>query len=72
MLKTTTDFTSRVSKSYAPFSCKFPMVLILYWFLNKCYWSKNNFYVFSNDKTSLKFCESFRCFLAMAVLMKKF
>ena len=32
--------------------------------------SKTNFYVFINDKTSLKFCASFRIFLA--VFMEKF
>ena len=32
--------------------------------------SKNHFYVFSYDKTSLKFCTSFRFFLA--VFMEKF
>ena len=25
--ETTADFTSRVSKSYVPFTCKFPMVM---------------------------------------------
>ena len=38
--------------------------------LNKHTVSKTNFYVFSYDKTSLKFCESFRFFLA--VFMEKF
>ena len=68
--QTTADFTSRVSKSYVPFTCKFPMVMhsvpILY---RRCR-SKTNFYVFSYDKISLKFCASFRFFLA--VFMEKF
>ena len=38
--------------------------------LHKHYRSKTNFYVFIYDKTGLKFCESFRIFLA--VFMEKF
>ena len=68
--QTTADFTSRVSKSYVPFTCKFPIVMhsvpILY---RRCR-SKTNFYVFSYDKISLKFCASLRFFLA--VFMEKF
>ena len=46
---TTTDFTSRVSKSYVPFTCKFPMVMHFVLVLHKCYGSKCNSYVFSYD-----------------------
>ena len=68
--QTTADFTSRVSKSYVPFTCKFPMVIHFMPILNKRCRPKTNFYVFSYDKTSLKFCASFRFFLA--VFMEKF
>ena len=68
--QTTADFTLRASKSYVPFTCKFPMVMHFVLILHRCCRSKTNFYVFSNDKTSLKFCASFRFFLA--VLMEKF
>ena len=63
--ETTTDFTFRVSKIYVPFTCKFPMVMHLVLILNKHTGSKTNFHVFSYDKTSLKFCERFRFFLAV-------
>ena len=66
--QTTADFTSRVSKSYAPFTCKFPMVMHFVPILHKRYMSKLNFYVFINDKTSLKFCASFRIFLAVFIV----
>ena len=68
--KTTADFTSRVSKSYVPFTCKFPMVMHSVPILHRRCRSKTNFYVFSYDKISLKFCASFRFFLA--VFMEKF
>ena len=68
--QTTADFTSRVSKSYVPFTCKFPMVMKIVPFLHRRCRSKPNFYVFSYDKISLKFCASFRFFLA--VFMEKF
>ena len=61
----TTDFTSRVSKSYVPFTCKFPMVIHFVPILPRCCRSKTNCYCFSYDKTSLKFCVSFRFFLAV-------
>ena len=64
------DFTSRVSKSYVPFTCKFPMVMYFVPILHKRCRSKTNIYVFNYDKTSLKFCASFRFFLA--VFMEKF
>ena len=62
ILKTTNQPTSRVSKSYAPFTCKFPMVM--HFVLIQM------FICFSYDKTSLKFCASFRFFLA--VFMEQF
>ena len=68
--KTTADFMSRISKSYVPFTCKFPMVMHFVPILHRCCRSKTNFYVFSYDKTSLKFCASLRFFLA--VFMEKF
>ena len=68
--QTTADFTSKVSKSYVPFTCKFPMVMYFVPFLYRRCRSKTIFYVFSNDKPSLKFCASFRFFLA--VFMEKF
>ena len=68
--QTTVDFTSRISKSYVPFTCKFPMVMHFVTILHKRCISKTNFYVFIYDKTSLKFCASFRIFLA--VFMEKF
>ena len=64
--KTKADFTSRVSKSYVPFTCKFPMVMHFVPIHHKRSRSKTNFYVFSYDKTSLKFCVSFRFFLAVS------
>ena len=69
-LQTTADFKTRVSKSYVPFTCKFPMVMHFVSILHRYCRSKTNFYVFSYDKTSLKFCASFRFFLA--VFMEKF
>ena len=68
--QTTADFTSRVSKSYVPFTCKFPMVMHFVPILHRRCRSKTNFYVFGYDKTSLKFCANFRSFLA--VFMEKF
>ena len=68
--QTTADLTSRVSKSYVPFTCKFPEVMHFVQILHMCCRSKTNFYVFSWDKTSFKFCAIFRFFLA--VLMEKF
>ena len=68
--QTTADFTLRVSKSYVPFTCKFPMVMNFVPILHRRCRSKTNFYVFSYDKISLKFCASFRFFLA--VFMEKF
>ena len=68
--ETTTDFTSRVSKSYVPFSCKFLIVMhfvpILPWWCR----SKTNIYVFSYDNATLKFWASFRFFLT--VFIEKF
>ena len=61
--QTTADFTSRVSKSYVPFTCKFPMVMNFMQTLRRRSRSKTNFYIFSYDKISLKFCASFRFFL---------
>ena len=66
----TADFTLRVSKSYVPFTCKFPMVMHFVPILHKHCRSKTNFYVFIYDKTSLKFCASFR--ISLAVFMEKF
>ena len=57
--------TSRVSKSYVPFTCKFTMVMHFVPILHRRSRSKTNFYFFSYDKTSLKFCASFRFFLAV-------
>ena len=68
--QTTLDFTSRVSKSYVPFTCKFPMIMHFVPILHRRCRSKTNFYVFSYDKISLKFCASLRFFLA--VFMEKF
>ena len=68
--QTTAALTSRVSKSYVPFTCKFPMVMHFVPLLQKRCRSKTNFYVFSYDKIGLKFCASFRFFLA--VFMEKF
>ena len=55
-----TDFMLRVSKSYVPFTCKFSMVMQFVPILHKRCRSITNFYIFSYDKTSLKFCESLR------------
>ena len=68
--QTTADFTLSVSKSYVPFACKFPMIMYFVPILHRRCRSKTNFYVFSYDKISLKFCASFRFFLA--VFMEKF
>ena len=68
--QTTADFTSRASESYAPFTCKFPMVMHFVPILYRYYRSEINFYVVRYDKASLKFCASFKYFLA--VLMEKF
>ena len=68
--QTTADFTSRVSKSNVPFTCKFFMVMHFVPILHKRCRSKTNFSFFIYDKTSLKFCASFRIFLA--VFMDKF
>ena len=56
--------------SLLPGTCKFPMVLHSVPFLHRRCRSKTNFYIFSYDKISLKFCASFRFFLA--VFMEKF
>ena len=61
--QTTADFTSRVSKSYVPFTYKFPMVMHFVPIFHRRCRSKINFYVFSYHKISLKFCASFRFFL---------
>ena len=53
--QTTANFTSRVSKSYVPFTCKLPMVIHFVPILHRRRKSKTNFYVFSYDITSLKF-----------------
>ena len=68
--QTTADFTSRVSKSYVPFTCKFPMVMRFVPILHRRFKVKTHFYVFSYDKTSLKFCASIIFFLG--VFIKKF
>ena len=68
--ETTADFTSRICKSYVPFTCKFPMVMHFVPILPRWCRSKTNFYVFSYDKASLKCCASFRFFLA--IFMEKF
>ena len=68
--QTTANFTSRVSKSYVPFTCKFPMGMHFVPILHKHCNSKTSFYVFIYDKTSLKFYASFRIFLA--VFIEKF
>ena len=68
--QSTADFMLRVSKIYVPFTCKFPMVLHFVPFLHRRCRPKTNFSVFSYDKTSLKFCGSFRVF--HAVFMEKF
>ena len=67
--QTTADFMSRVSKSYVPFTCKLPMIMHFVRILHRWCRSKTKF-VFSYDKTSLKFCASFRFFLE--VFMEKF
>ena len=54
--QTTADFTSRVSKSYVPFTCKFPVVMHFVLILYMRSRTKTNFYVFIYDKISLKFC----------------
>ena len=69
VLQSTANFASKVSKSYVPFTCKFPMVMHFVQILHRRCRSKTNFYVFSYDKTSLKFCAGFRSFLA--VFMEK-
>ena len=61
--QTSADFTSRVTKRYVPFTCKFPMVMHSVPILHRRCRSKTNFYVFSYDKISLKFCASFRFFM---------
>ena len=70
--QTTADFTSRVSKSYVPFTCKIP-----YGKLNafcadssQALQVKNQFLCFWLCQNSLEFCASFRFFLA--VFMGKF
>ena len=68
--QTTANFMSRVSKSNAPFTCYFPMVMHFVLILHRKCRSKPNFYVLSYDKTSLKCFASFRFFLA--VFMEKF
>ena len=68
--QTTADFTSRISKSHVPFTCKFPMVMHFVPIIHRRCRSKTNFYFFSSDKISLKFCASFRFFLS--VFMEKF
>ena len=68
--KTPADFTLRISKSYVPFTCKFPMVMHFVLILHKRCRSKTNFYVFNKDKTSLKFYSGFWFFLA--VFIEKF
>ena len=65
--QTTVDFTLRVSESYVPFKCKFPMAMYFALILHRRCRSKTNFYVFSYDKISLQFCASFRIFLAVFV-----
>ena len=62
--QTTANFTSRVSKSYVPFTCKFPMVMHFVPILHSF------FQIFTYDKTSLKCCASLRFFLT--VFMEKF
>ena len=70
VLQTTADLTYRVSKSYVPFTCKFPMVMYLVLILHNRCRPKTNCYVFSYDKTCLKLCANFRFFLT--VFMEKF
>ena len=60
--QTTADFTSRVSKSYVPFTCKFPMIMHFVPILHRRCRSKTNFYVFSYDKISLKILCKFQIF----------
>ena len=59
------DFTSRVSKSHVPFTCKFPMEMHFVPILLKRCRSKTNFYVYIYDKISLLFYASFRIFLTV-------
>ena len=59
-----------VSKSYVPFTCKSPIVIHFVPIFHRRCRSNPNFYVFSYDKTCLKFCASIRFFLA--VFMEKF
>ena len=47
--ETVADFTLRCSKSYTPFTCKFPIVMHFVLVLHKNYGSNNNFYVFGYD-----------------------
>ena len=58
-------YLSRVSKSYVPFTCKFPKVMHFVPIFHKRYRSKTNFYVFGYDQSSLIFCGSFRFFDAV-------
>ena len=62
MPQTIADFTSKVSKSYVPLACKFPMVMHFVPILHRGCRSKTNFYVFSYDKSSLIFFASLRFF----------
>ena len=62
-------FYVEVSKSYVPFTCKFPMVMHFVPILHRRCRSKTNFHVLSYDKIILKFCASLRFFLA--VFMEK-
>ena len=66
----TAAFMSRISKSYVPFTCKFPMVMHFLPILHRRCRSKTNFYVFNYDKINLKFCAIFTFFIA--VFMEKF
>ena len=71
--QTTVNFTSSVSKSYVPFTCKFPMVMHFVPILHSCFSSKTNFYVFSYDNKFKILCKSFRFFLvAFMEKLKKF
>ena len=68
--ESSTDLTLMDSKNYVPFTCKFPMVMHFVLILRKRCRSKTIFfYVFSYDKTNLKFCESVR--FCQAVFVEK-
>ena len=67
--QTTADFTSRVNKSYVPFTCKFPMIMHFVSILHSAAGQKPIF-IFLVTTKLVQNCASFRFFLA--VFMEKF